>query len=98
MTPSPLDDAKEWPPIVDAIIYKVRDCGERGQLDEYLLGIKGQSLEETASEISATVPPRVAEGALVAQRVLATVRTFVRTHPFRDEGGYFGELSAAAPE
>ena len=73
MTHDPVEDAKQWPMIVDAIIYKVRDCGERGQLDEYLLGMDGASLEKTASEISVAIPPRVVEESLVVQRVLAAV-------------------------
>jgi hypothetical protein len=95
MTHDPAEDAKQWPMIVDAIIYKVRDCGERGQLDEYLLGMDGASLEKTANEISAAILPRVAEESQVAQRVLAAVCAFVRSHPFRDEGGYFGKLDPA---
>jgi hypothetical protein len=84
--------------IVDAIIYKVRDRGERGQLDEYLLGMDGATLDKTANEISAAIPPRVAEESEVAKRVLVSVRTFVRSHPFRAEGGYFGTLDPADPE
>jgi hypothetical protein len=98
MTHDPLEDAKQWPTIVDAIIYKVRDCGERGQLDEYLLGMDGATLEKTADEISAAILPRVAEEGEVARRVLVSVRRFVMSHPFRDEGGYFGALDSAEPE
>ena len=98
MTHDPAEDAKQWLMIVDAIVYKVRDCGERGQLDEYLLGMDGATLEKTANEISAAIPPRVAEESQVAQRVLAAVCAFVRSHPFRDEGGYFGELDPAGHE
>ncbi len=98
MTHNPSEDAKQWPMIVDAIIYKVRDRGERGQLDEYLLGMDGATLDKTANEISAAIPPRVAEESEVAKRVLVSVRTFVRSHPFRAEGGYFGTLDPAEPE
>ncbi|MGO9961802.1 MAG: hypothetical protein ACLPUG_00015 [Acidimicrobiales bacterium] len=98
MTRDPSEDAQQWPMIVDAVIYKVRDCGERGQLDEYLLGMDGATLEKTADEISAAIPPRVAEESDVAKRVLVAIRTFVRSHPFRAEGGYFGQLDPAEAE
>jgi len=98
MMNDPIQDAKQWPMIVDAIIYKVRDSGERGQLDEYLLGMDGTTLDKTANDITAAVPPRVVEEAEVAKRVLVAVRAFVMSHPFRDERGYFGKLDSAVPE